>query len=141
MILSTCDSIPGKEISEVVDCICASAVVTRSITEPLLSNFKEAISEALKMGPKIVTGATQAGDEEAKQESEEVEQKLEEEGLKELPDFTNLLNKTINVVKERLAKQASKIGADAVINIRISTSVMLLHAFEIIGYGTAVKFK
>ena len=40
-----------------------------------------------------------------------------------------------------MIKDGKKLGADAIINIRISTSVITQGASEILAYGTAVKLK
>ena len=39
----------------------------------------------------------------------------------------------------RMAEQARAIGADAVLNIRLSTSTITAGAAELLAYGTAVK--
>ena len=40
---------------------------------------------------------------------------------------------------ERMVEDAKTLGADAVINVRMTTSVVMQGACEILAYGTAVK--
>ena len=42
---------------------------------------------------------------------------------------------------ERMIEEATAIGADAIVNVRYSTSSLMASAAEIIAYGTAVRFK
>lgn len=56
----------------------------------------------------------------------------------ELKAYTELLNESRQEALERMQRQASGIGANAVINIRFSTSNITAGASEILAYGTAV---
>jgi uncharacterized protein YbjQ (UPF0145 family) len=40
-----------------------------------------------------------------------------------------------------MIQEAKSIGADAIINVRYSTSSLMASAAEIIAYGTAVRYK
>ena len=57
----------------------------------------------------------------------------------ELTGYTELLNESRIEATERMIVQAKKRGANAVINIRFSTSSIAQGAAEIYVYGTAVK--
>jgi len=57
----------------------------------------------------------------------------------ELKAYTELLQEARQEAIDRMAKQASKIGANAVINVRFGTSSIVLGAAEIYVYGTAVR--
>ncbi len=57
----------------------------------------------------------------------------------ELPQYTELIDSAVEIVHERLAQKAEKMGADAVIGIRMSTTQVSEGAAEIIMYGTAVS--
>lgn len=46
-----------------------------------------------------------------------------------------------NIATERMIQMAEKLGADAVINVRFTTSAVTPGAAEVMAYGTAVKFK
>ncbi len=56
----------------------------------------------------------------------------------ELGMYTKLLNKTRNDALQRMIAQAEFMGANAVTNIRFSTSSVAAGAAEIYVYGTAV---
>jgi uncharacterized protein YbjQ (UPF0145 family) len=56
----------------------------------------------------------------------------------ELKSYTALLNESRNEAIERMVEQARTAGANAVINIRFSTSNIAAGAAEVMAYGTAV---
>lgn len=56
----------------------------------------------------------------------------------ELVGYTELLNDSRDEAIERMKKQAASIGANAVLNIRFSTSSVAAGAAEIFVYGSAV---
>ena len=57
----------------------------------------------------------------------------------ELKGYTELLNDSRKQALERMVQQAEQLGANAVINIRLSTSSVAQGAAELYVYGTAVK--
>ena len=57
----------------------------------------------------------------------------------ELKGYTELLVESRQQAMERMMAQATELGANAVINIRFSTSSVAQGAAEILCYGTAVK--
>lgn len=58
----------------------------------------------------------------------------------ELAGYTEMLNESRQIAIDRMIKEARALGADAIVNVRISTSAIMQAASEIIVYGTAVKF-
>ena len=56
----------------------------------------------------------------------------------ELKSYTALLNESRNEAVERMVEQARAAGANAVVNIRFSTSNIAAGAAEVMAYGTAV---
>jgi len=56
----------------------------------------------------------------------------------ELKGYTELLQESREEAIERMQQQASAIGANAVLNVRFSTSSISQGAAEIFAYGTAV---
>ena len=50
-----------------------------------------------------------------------------------------MLTDARNEAFKRMVKQAEELGADAVVNIRFGTSMVMSSAAEILAYGTAVK--
>ncbi len=57
----------------------------------------------------------------------------------ELKGYTELLRESRAQSMERMVSQASKLGANAIVNIRFATSTVAVGAAEIFAYGTAVK--
>jgi len=57
----------------------------------------------------------------------------------ELKGYTELLQDSREEAIARMVKQAESVGANAVVNIRFSTSSIAQGAAEIFAYGTAVK--
>ncbi|XXQ68498.1 YbjQ family protein [Neisseriaceae bacterium B1] len=56
----------------------------------------------------------------------------------ELKGYTELLNESRDEAIDRMVEQARQAGANAVINVRFSTSSVAAGASEIFAYGTAV---
>ena len=59
----------------------------------------------------------------------------------ELSEYTKLQAESREQALQRMVEDGERLGADAIINIRISTSVITQGAAEILAYGTAVKIK
>ncbi len=57
----------------------------------------------------------------------------------ELRGYTQLLEESRSEATERMIRLAEEKGANAIINIRFSTSTIAMNAAEIYVYGTAVK--
>ena len=58
----------------------------------------------------------------------------------ELTSYTEMMNEARAVATKRMSDDAAAMGADAVVNIRYSSSQVMQGAAEIMAYGTAVKF-
>ncbi len=56
----------------------------------------------------------------------------------ELTGYTELLNEAREEATERMVRQAQAAGANAVLNVRFSTSSITQGAAELFAYGTAV---
>lgn len=56
----------------------------------------------------------------------------------ELTGYTELLTEARREAVERMLAQATQLGANAVVNVRFSTSAVTQGAAEIYAYGTAV---
>ncbi len=59
----------------------------------------------------------------------------------ELKSYNEMMNEARALATKRMVKEAESLGADAIINIRYSSSSVMQGAAEILVYGTAVKFK
>lgn len=59
----------------------------------------------------------------------------------EISEYTKLMADAREQALKRMINDASKLNADAVINVRFMTSTVMQGAAEILAYGTAVKLK
>ncbi|ACJ75878.1 hypothetical protein H17ap60334_04105 [Thermosipho africanus H17ap60334] len=59
----------------------------------------------------------------------------------EIKAYTEMMTEARNKAIERMIDEAEKIGADAVVNVRFSSSSVMSGAAEMLAYGTAVKIK
>ena len=102
MIITTTDSVPGKEISEILGVCRGSTVRARNIGRDFAAFLKT-----------VVGG--------------------------EIEEYTKLQAYAREQAMERMVADAKKLGADAIVNVRLSTSMIMQGAAEILAYGTAVK--
>lgn len=58
----------------------------------------------------------------------------------ELKAYTEMMDTARELATRRMEEQAQRLQADAVINIRYSSSAVMQGAAEVMAYGTAVKF-
>jgi len=56
----------------------------------------------------------------------------------ELTGYTELLSEARRQATERMIAQAEQLGADAIVNVRFTTSAVTAGAAELYAYGTAV---
>ncbi|MDE6892636.1 MAG: YbjQ family protein [Lachnospiraceae bacterium] len=59
----------------------------------------------------------------------------------ELGAYTEMMNEARALATKRMEDEASRLGADAVINIRYASAAVMQGAAEVMAYGTAVKFR
>ncbi len=59
----------------------------------------------------------------------------------EIEEYTKLQAQSREQALERMVNDAVRLGADAVVNVRFTTSMITQGASEVMAYGTAVKFK
>jgi len=104
MIITTTNSVPGRETAEVLNVVHGSTVRARNAIKDIGANLKNIIGGELKQ-------------------------------------YTNLQTAARKQAMERMIAEAEKLGADAILNLRLSTSVITQGASEILAYGTAVKLK
>jgi len=102
MILSTTESIPKREIVEIVGIARGSTVRARNVGRDIFAGLKN-----------IVGG--------------------------EITEYTKLQAQSREQAMQRMIDDAKILNADAVINIRFTTSMVMQGASEILAYGTAVK--
>lgn len=132
MIISTTESLPGKSVKKILGIVSGSIVKSKSVSEPVVEGLKKVIAQSISLGPSIITG-----------EEVGVPREEEKESVvdRELAGYTGLLKDLRTEALGRLEESAGKMKADAVIGVRFTTNVIMLHAFEIMAYGTAVKLE
>ena len=57
----------------------------------------------------------------------------------EIEEYTKLLAQSREQAMQRLVNDAERMGADAIVNMRLTTSMVMQGTSEILAYGTAVK--
>ena len=103
MIITTTETVPNKEISEILGIARGSTVRARNIGRDILAALKN-----------VVGG--------------------------EIDEYTQLQADSREQSLQRMVKDAERLGADAIVNVRLTTSMVMQGAAEILAYGTAVKF-
>lgn len=104
MIVTTTDSIPGRELASILGICRGSTVRARNIGRDIFAGLKN-----------IVGG--------------------------EIEEYTKLQAQSREQALERMKKDAESVGADAILNVRFTTSMITQGASEVMAYGTAVKLK
>lgn len=102
MIITTTETIPNKQITEVLGVSRGSTVRARNFGRDFMAGIKN-----------LVGG--------------------------EIDEYTKLQAQSREEAIERMVKDAERLGADAIVNVRFATSVIMQGASEILAYGTAVK--
>ena len=59
----------------------------------------------------------------------------------EIKSYTDMITDAREEAIERMTEEAKKLEADAIINVRFTTSQLMSGSAEILAYGTAVKIK
>ena len=102
MIISTTETIPSKEITEILGIARGSTVRARNVARDIVAQLKN-----------IIGG--------------------------EIEEYTKLQADAREQALQRMLDDANRMGADAVVNVRFTTSVVAQGASEILAFGTAVK--
>ena len=59
----------------------------------------------------------------------------------EIEEYTQLQAQAREQALQRMISDANRLGADAIINVRFTTSMVMQGASEMLAYGTAIKLK
>ncbi|MEM5517770.1 YbjQ family protein [Henriciella sp. AS95] len=59
----------------------------------------------------------------------------------EVPEYTKLMAEAREQALDRMRADAQSLGADAIISMRITTSMIMGGSAELLAYGTAVRLK
>ena len=57
----------------------------------------------------------------------------------EISDYTKMLGESRDQALDRMEEHGRSVGADAILNVRFTTSAVMQGASELLAYGTAVK--
>ncbi|MCI0339730.1 MAG: YbjQ family protein [Planctomycetales bacterium] len=104
MILTTCETVPGRDISQHLGLVKGNTVRAKHVGRDFMASLKNLIGG-------------------------------------EIGGYTELMAESRAQAEQRLVEEARKLGADAVLAVRYSTSQITQGAAEILVYGTAVKLK
>lgn len=59
----------------------------------------------------------------------------------EITGYTQMLDEARKIATKRMVDEAEALGADAIVNLRFTSSSVMQGAAEVTAYGTAVKIK
>jgi len=59
----------------------------------------------------------------------------------EIKEYTEMMSEAREIALKRMIDKAEEIGADAIVNLRFMTAMVMDRAAEILVYGTAVKLR
>ena len=104
MIITTTETLPNKEITDVLGICRGSTVRARNVGRDIFAGLKN-----------LVGG--------------------------EIDEYTKLQAQAREQALERMIKDAENLNADAILNVRFASSMLMQGASEILAYGTAVKLK
>ena len=137
MIVTNTDTVPGRKVREVLGIVQSNVEGARVVSADLLKSIKRVFSNALSLGPRIVTG---------KEFGIPVPPPPEKKCDKNTPSpecyvsgYADLLFDLREKALKKLIKKAEKIAADALVNVTFDVTVIVPLAFEVYVCGTAVK--
>ena len=102
MIITTTETIPNREIREILGIARGSTVRARNVGRDIFAGLKN-----------IIGG--------------------------EISEYTKLQAQSREQAMQRMVEDAESLNADAIVNIRFTTTMVMQGASEILAYGTAVK--
>ncbi len=104
MIVVNTETIPGREIGEVLGLVRGNTIRAKHLGKDIMAGLRN-----------IVGG--------------------------ELTEYTEMISEAREEALNRMVAEAEKLKADAVVNVRFSTTQVAASAAEILAYGTAVSLK
>jgi len=102
MIVTTCETITGKEITKVLGLVKGNTIRARHLGRDILAQLRG-----------IIGG--------------------------EITDYTKAMAEAREQAIDRMIEDAGKLGADAIVGMRFTTSSLMQSSAEILAYGTAVN--
>ena len=104
MIVVNTETIPGREIGEVLGMVRGNTIRAKHLGKDIMAGLRN-----------IVGG--------------------------ELSEYTEMISEAREEALNRMVAEAKKLKADAIVNVRFTTSQVATGAAEILVYGTAVTLK
>ena len=104
MIVTMTDSVPGREVADVLGIVRGNVVRTRFFGRDIMAGLRN-----------LVGG--------------------------EVPEYTKLMAEAREQALDRMRDDAQRLGADAIVTMRITTSMIMGGSAELLAYGTAVRLK
>ncbi|MEO1189327.1 MAG: heavy metal-binding domain-containing protein [Pseudomonadota bacterium] len=102
MIVTMGETVPGREVSEIVGTVKGNTVRTRFFGRDIMAALRN-----------LVGG--------------------------EVPEYTKLMAEAREQAIDRMIADAEARGADAIISLRVTTSMIMGGSAELLAYGTAVR--
>ncbi|MEL6723407.1 MAG: heavy metal-binding domain-containing protein [Pseudomonadota bacterium] len=102
MIVTMGETVPGREVSEIIGTVKGNTVRTRFFGRDIMAALRN-----------LVGG--------------------------EVPEYTKLMAEAREQAIDRMIADAEAKGADAVISLRVTTSMIMGGSAELLAYGTAVR--
>lgn len=102
MIVTMGETVPGRQVSEIVGTVKGNTVRTRFFGRDIMAALRN-----------LVGG--------------------------EVPEYTKLMAEAREQAIDRMVADAEARGADAVISLRVTTSMIMGGSAELLAYGTAVR--
>ena len=104
MIVTMGETVPGREVAEILSTVRGNTVRTRFFGRDIMAALRN-----------LVGG--------------------------EVPEYTKLMAEAREQAIDRMIADAEAVGADAVICLRVTTSMIMGGSAELLAYGTAVRLK
>ncbi len=104
MIVTMGETVPGREVSDIIGTVKGNTVRTRFFGRDIMAALRN-----------LVGG--------------------------EVPEYTKLMAEAREQALDRMIAQAQDQGADAIINMRVTTSMIMGGSAELLAYGTAVRLR
>lgn len=104
MIYTNTQTVPGREITEILGVVTGNVVQTKHMGKDIMAAFRS-----------MVGG--------------------------EISGYTQMLTEARQIAISRMVTEARSMDADAIVNLRFTTSSIMSNASEILAYGTAVKLR
>lgn len=104
MIVSTTETVPGREVAEVLGVVTGNVVQARNIGRDIQAGLRSVVGGRVGV-------------------------------------YTEMLATARADATQQMVEQAGRLNADAVVNVRYTTSAISQGMSEILAYGTAVRLR